>query len=411
MRALLPLGLLLGLWLLVLLLSGVISAGPNGTSMASDFAMLWTASRVQQAAGNPYDHQRLYTAERSLLHREGVPAKQKRALVRVGYPPLFFWGLRPLASLPFRLSAIAWMAGMFVVLLLGWFLLLWRLGWTRKLVPSIIFLAMPQTVLAVIYGNITGLFFAALMSSLALAARFPFLAGAVAAIGWLKPQLALPFVLLIALFGAVSLRRYAAGFAIVSLALGVLSLAILGPGSYRAWSVALFGYSSDIASQPNLASITGLYAPLVSGRVRLLLEVLQVGGALVLTAWAFNRSRSSGGDVSSRVLAGLWILWFLAVPYDHFPDEILLAFPVLLLLGCDAVNIAHGYRWIAPYLLFISIVPFSWTPHRLEFLWLPVLAIGFLTWLTPWNVSISSPHEEEQSRVPRPLARFTRTSS
>lgn len=382
-----PLALLLLLWLAVLGLSGVITAGPNGTSMASDFAMLWTASRVQQAGNNPYDHHLLYATERSLLRREGLSAKQKRALVRVGYPPLFFWALRPLAALQFRLAAIIWMAGMFLALLAGWLVLLRRLNWSRKTVPALLFLAMPQSVLAVIYGNITSLFFAVLMSSLALAARFPFAAGALAALGWLKPQLALPFVLLIALFQAGSLKRYAAGFAAASVVLGLLNLGILGPESYRAWFVALFGYSSDIAAQPNLASFAGLYAPWVSSPLRLILEVIQAGGALALTWIAFKRSPPRRRESSSRAAAALWILWFLVVPYDHFPDEILLAFPVLLLIGRDAVNIASGYRWVALYLLLFSIVPFTWTPHRLEFLWLPLAALAVLTRSVPRGAS------------------------
>jgi hypothetical protein len=129
----------------------------------------------------------------------------------------------------------------------------------------------------------------------------------VGAVAWLKPNLALPFVLLIVLFHVSNRRRVTAGFAVASLSLLALTLETTGPASVVHWFVSLAGYSRDIASQPNIASLSGLYIAWAPVSLRTGLEVFSLAMAAGATAFLWWPHRASRRTPVSAV-APLWFV-------------------------------------------------------------------------------------------------------
>lgn len=372
--AFLPFGVFLILWLILFYSSGAIIRGPDGRALGSDFAMYWGATHVLEQHGNPFDPSQLYRTEQSLLQQEHLPIMQSPALVRVGNPPLFYWVVQPLATLPFKHAAILWMAAMYALVAAGFLALLRYFRWQARLVPLVAFLAMPQVALGVFYGNVIGLVFASLCYSLLLAREHAMWAGALATIACLKPQVALPAVLLIGLFTTLYRRRFFTGFAV---ALGILSaLTVITTGAHvtMLWLQALDRYSGDIAIQPNLSSLAGMYVRVASSHIRLALEMLTIASAAVLTIYVWFRTRR-GLSFSYPMFAILWLVWFLATPYAHFPDEIILTIPILINLGSNARYACSPHALLALYLAALSLLLFSWAPHSVQLLWLPLAVI------------------------------------
>jgi hypothetical protein len=163
--------------------------------MGTDFAVFSGAAYALKHGQNPYDYRVLYRSERSLLTHQHLPVTINAFNVRAGNPPIFYWALEPLTNLPFQRIAWLWIISMYLSSAAGFLLALRYLGWSKWLVPLIVFLLMPEVMTGALYGNVHGPVFAALALSLVLMKRHPALAGAVAAFGWLKPQLALPLVL------------------------------------------------------------------------------------------------------------------------------------------------------------------------------------------------------------------------
>lgn len=132
--------------------------------------------------------------------------------VRAGNPPLFYWALEPLTALPFQRIAWAWIVAMYAYSAAGFVFALRFLGWSTWFIPAIVFLLLPETVTGALYGNVHGPVFAALSLSLLLMRRHPAIAGAVAALGWLKPQIVLPLVFVIIVFHCPHRKRMLVGF-------------------------------------------------------------------------------------------------------------------------------------------------------------------------------------------------------
>ena len=372
--AFLPFGVFLVLWLILFYSSGAITRGPDGRALGSDFAMYWGATHVLEQDGNPFDPGQLYRTEQSLLQQEHLPIMQTPALVRVGNPPLFYGLMQPLAALPFKYAAILWMAAMYALVAAGFLALLRYFRWQARLVPLVAFLAMPQVALGVFYGNVIGLVFASLCYSLLLAREHPMWAGALATIACLKPQVALPAVLLIGLFTSLYRRRFFTGFAVALGILAALTVITTGVHGTALWLQALDRYSGDIAIQPNLSSLAGIYVREASSHIRLALETLTIAPATGLTIYIWFRARHRP-SFPYAMFAILWLVWFLATPYAHFPDEILLTIPILISLGSNAGCACPPHGLLALYFAALSLLLFSWVPHNVQLLWLPLTVI------------------------------------
>lgn len=381
--------LMLALWLWLFASTGAVQRGPTGQGLASDFAMFWTASRVLAIGQNPYSPAHLYAAERRLLAREGIRVLDNRPLVRVGNPPLFFWAMRPLAALPFRVAAVAWTIAMAFLSAVSLLALLRRARLPRPGLALIVAVAMPATTLAVFYGGPNPLILAALSGALLVARRFPVAAGAITAVGLLKPELGVPLATLIAVFSSSSFRRFAAGAAAGAAALALLSLLAVGPEAMSWWLSALFGYTRDIGQQPNVASLVGLYARWAPLTWRIPLEVLQGFAALAATILA--RICRPHHTLPLASVAWLWFVWFLAAPYAHFPDLLLLAPAVIALLRPSRARGPNGRSLGMLYVLAGSVALYSAVIAGIQLLCLPVIAAGACAGLASIRQDAPSP--------------------
>lgn len=370
-----PLFILLILWVDLFAAEGAFKGGPNGKTFGADWAMFMGAAGMMRQGQNPYAHSALYRAEKQLLSRQRLPILKHQETVRVGNPPLFFWALEPLPSRPFQPVALAGILVLYLLSIAGFIAALYRFGWKRYFLAALCFILMPQVVLGMFNGNVIGLVFAGIGLSLALAPRYPALAGAVLSVAWLKPPVALPIVLLIAAFHVARPARLVAGFSLISASLFSLTLLTTGWSSVVNWIAGLVGYSQDMRTQPDVASLAGLYVRWMPSVGRSALEALSLGLAIAITAVYWYRVRRNAPLDFARD-AWLWVVWMLATPYAHFYDEMILAIPIAALLGRHGCRLNQRLPTLALYLMFFSLLVLSWTPFQVYLLPLPLAGIA-----------------------------------
>ncbi len=372
-----PLCLLLVLWLWLFQAEGAFKGGPSGKALGADFAMFVGAAQVLERGGDPYNHGVLLRAEQGFMQRQGLAMTNRKAVVRVGNPPLFLWALQPLTSLPFQPVAWVWMLALYALSGLGFAAVLAWLGWRHFAVPTLLFLAFPQTILGMYYGNVIDLVLAAVGCSLWLAKRHPLLAGALLSLAWLKPPVALPVVVLIVLFHAPRRGPLLAGFTSATAGLLGLTLAAAGTHSLMLWVQGLMDYSRDMAIQPDVASLSGLYVRWAPPALRLGLEAASLALAVGLTARQWWQSRNHL-PASPLAVAWLWCVWLVATPYAHFFDDMLLAVPVLAFIGVDGARVGKLLPASAIYLAFFSLLVINPIPIGVYLLPLPAVVLGIL---------------------------------
>ncbi len=368
------------LWTGVFLSVAHLKGGPHAGPFGVDFAHNMSGAYVMSHGGNPYDGDALVRGENMYLRSHGVPdhvASPDRALVWVAYPPLYLWALRPLLNFSFPLVATAWILFMVVFVAAGFVACLRFLGWSSRLLPMVLFLGMPQTTFQAYYANPAGPVIAVIMGALAIHRRWPLAAGLLLSLTWLKPQIGLPGFLLIALFAPGKARlRIASG--LVAGTLGLLALTLAGPGSQSLvlWIRGMLRVSGIAGEQPNMIPLIGLYAGWASPALRGPLEAVSLCVAVGLTGWWWWRLRRFA-EVPLHSVAWLWPVWLLALPYAHFPDEMLLAPAVLAVLGTNAQNITRAVPALCIYLLYFSTLLYNIeiAPH-VQLLCLPLLVIA-----------------------------------
>lgn len=384
-----PLFILLILWVDLFAAEGAFKGGPNGKTFGADWAMFMGAAGMMRQGQNPYAHAALYRAEKHLLARQRLPILKRQETVRVGNPPLFFWALEPLPSRPFQPVALAGILVLYLLSIAGFIAALYRFGWKRYSLAALCFILMPQVVLGMFNGNVIGLVFAGIGLSLALAPRYPALAGAVLSVAWLKPPVALPIVLLIAAFHAARPARLVAGFSLISASLFGLTLLTTGWSSVVNWIAGLVGYSQDMRTQPDVASLAGLYVRWMPSVGRSALEALSLGLAIAITAVYWYRVRRNAPLDFARD-AWLWVVWMLATPYAHFYDEMILAIPIAALLGRHGHRLNRRLPVLALYLMFFSLLVLSWTPFQVYLLPLPLAGVAACMLLVEHHSKYSS---------------------
>ena len=148
--------------------------------------------------------------------------------------------------MPFRRASALWLAGLIVLMTFGVVILCRTLN-IRPAASLTVFMLMPQSALAVYYGNFDAIVLASLAGALALARRSPYLAGAALSLTWLKPQVGLPFAMLVMLFAARPTLKSATGFCLASTALALASCVFCGVDSLGNWLHALSGYSNELS--------------------------------------------------------------------------------------------------------------------------------------------------------------------
>jgi hypothetical protein len=373
------------LWLFVFGVAGIFHEGPNGKGMGTDFAVFSGAAYALKHGENPYDYRVLYRSERALLTKQHLPVTKNELNVRAGNPPLFYWALEPLTTLPFQRVAIVWIVSLYLLSAVGFLLSLRFLGWKSWLVPTILFLLMPQVVTGCLYGNVHAPIFAAIALCLILADRYPALAGTIAAVGWLKPQLALPLLLLVFLFHAPHRKSFAVGFGAATCGLLALTAATTGFYSLVQWVAGLNSWSKGISREPNIASLSGLYVSWASRPLQLAIATALLGCAVFLTVLAWKRT-ARATPVPILSVGWLWAAWFLVAPFSHFPDEIVLTLPVLAVLARDAARLSTRLGIATLYLAFFSLVLFP-TP----LVSVSVVALGLVLYRASQVPEVSRP--------------------
>lgn len=378
-RVIAPLVGLLLVWIWLLFALDAFKGGPKGTAYGGDFAMFFAAATMVKHGENPYDHTALYHAEASILRRQNLPMSPAN-YVRVGNPPLLYWALSPFTGFRFQPVALGWMACMFALSGLGFLASLRYFGWKHWLLPLMMFLMMPQVIMGAYHGNVNGLVFAAIAGSLALMRRSPILAGAILSLAWIKPQVTLAIVLLVILFHAGRPLEVMGGFSAGTLSFLALTVAATGWNSVVAWIKGVTTFSQAINLQSDFAPLAGLYTHWASAPVRLGLQVFLLTMALACTGVVWWQRRSAAG-FSFLDAAWLWFVWFLATPFAHFHDEILLTIPVLALLGRDGSRLQSPGTVLTLYLMFLSVLLLSVQPAQVILLSLPLVVAGTLLWL------------------------------
>ena len=372
-----PLLLLLVLWVYLFWAEGAFKGGPSGKAFGADYTMFLSAAQLQQNAGDPYNPTALVRTESALMHRlhRATIKPSQRSQVRVGNPPLLYWAMRPLLRLDFVPTALASLAALYLLAAIGFLCTLRYFGWSSRVVPMIVFLLMPQVLLGAFYGNVIGIVFAAIGIALVLSRRHAALAGAVMCFAWLKPPVALPVVLIVGLFCVRPRWRYFMGFSVATVGAAALTVAACGLNSLGLWVHGLLRYSNDMAIQPDLISLAGLYVHWMPAGPRLALEGLTLAAAAAVTAVVWQRQRA-GSD--GNLVASLWLMWILASPYGHFFDEVLLAVPMVAFLGRNGWRTPFPPQAATLYLVFFSLFFISWAPHGVYLLPIPLVIAGIL---------------------------------
>jgi hypothetical protein len=376
-RVLGPLFVLLLLWIWLFYAEGAFRGGPSGKSFGADFGMFMGAAKIVKDGGNPYDRTLLYRTEQQYLAQQHLPILKNKAIVRVGNPPLFFWALSPLTRIPFQPLSWAWTIFLYLMSAAGFLALLRYFGWrgrVARVAALLVFLLAPQVVFGPFYGNGVSLVFAAVAFALLLSDRHPILAGALLSVAWLKPPPALPVVLLIFLFHIRDRRSALLGFGAVTAVLAALMIGVTGVERVPQWIHGLTGYSQDINVSPDIASFSGLYVRNVAHGVRLFAEVCSLAVALILTVLAWHRYRSAT-PVPYLAVAWLWMFWFLAAPYAHFFDEVLLTVPILTLVGQNGEWITRREAAWGLSCALASLLLVSASPLGVQLLWLPLVVV------------------------------------
>jgi hypothetical protein len=169
----------------------------------------------------------------------------------------------------------------------------------------------------------------------------------------------------------------ALSFAITTAVLAVLTVLATGAASIKDWVAGMAGYSNAITTSPSVASLSGLYARWAPSGLRFALEAAATLTAVALTTYLW-RAGAGKGQLEVLAVGWLWFAWFLAAPYAHFYDEILLTLPLLALLGRNGERLAEAGPTLALYLAFFSLLVLSATPGGVQLLCVPLLAIAYI---------------------------------
>ncbi len=371
-------------WVCLFALSNSLRRGPSPDHLGGDYALLISGARVLEDGRNPYDQHVLYRAERQVMIAAGIVPPKYDPFMRVGTPPLMLWAMRPLAHYSFADSAVPWCLAMYVMLAASCVSVLAALGWRRRVLPLLAFLAFPQTIYAAYYGNVDGLVALSLGGAALLARRRPFAAGCILTLALLKPQVALPGALLIILFLSSSRRRSIEGFALGCAVALLATLLLCGADSVGWWLSALTGYSERLEVQPDIAALSGLYVYSASDTVRVVLEGASLAGILAVTL-AWWRRLDAANPVEPITLAWLWIAWFLATPFAHFHDEVVLLLPILGMLGRDARWAGELPAAIALATLLLSILIFPTARAHTDYQSLTLVVVVVCAIVLQWR--------------------------
>ncbi len=302
----------------------------HGVGTGVDFACFRAAAILFAHGGNPYDLTQLWRAENALynapLHvHPGSPAYYD--LDRYYNPPLFATALTPFARLPLTVGYAIYAAITLGLAIVGAWLTLLALGWTRRRGIAIaIVVVSPCVFLTVWSGQQSSLLFCALGAALYMlrCERFE-LAGAVMALGWVKPHLLIPIALAapLLLFSPRVAWRWYRGFGAATACGLFLTVLTTGEGSILAWLHALFGYTGYVDTiQTYLPSLAGMILVMAPHPLNKALAVAVMILGVSATAVVLARARRSLVPIVEIIV--LMAAWLMFTPFAHANDDVLL---------------------------------------------------------------------------------------
>jgi hypothetical protein len=306
----------------------------TSSTVGQDFRAFFAAATVVAHHGDPYNWPTLGAAEYQLYdapHRlvPGNPAYYEF----LAYPegPWLAYALAPMTNLPWEVAYATYAALLGLILLAASFGTLTLLGWSRRRAA----LGAGCTLLCAVgfinlfMGQVSVIVFGALMAAWLLArSRRPWLAGAVLALVWVKPNIGLPLSLVLALLEPVVARRMMAGFLVASAGAFGLMAAVMGV-HFLEWPLQVPRMWQAVQGlQPDIASVESFYYPGLSGWVKTAALLVTLLAAVAYGTWAIRRAP----DAHGRGLT-LLIIWLFALPFVQSYDLVLLLPAIALLLG------------------------------------------------------------------------------
>ncbi len=166
------------------------------------------------------------------------------------------------------------------------------------------------------------------------------MAGALMALGWVKPHLLVPIAVAIPLLlpsGRLALRWYM-GFGLATLAGIGLTVATTGVASIAAWLHTLFGYTGYADAiqnyMPSLSGMTLILLPQPWNRVGAL-ALMAIGCCAMAVTVAQVRRRGAAPWAGIGLLVATWLVF---APFAHTNDDVLLLLPLAVLWGRDGAQ-------------------------------------------------------------------------
>ena len=306
----------------------------SSPTLGQDFRAFFAAATVVAHHGDPYNWSTLAAAEYQLYDTpRGLQPGDSAYYEFLAYPegPWLAFALAPITGLPWQIAYALYALLLGLVLLAASFATFTLLRWA----PRRAALAAGCTLLCAVgfvnlfMGQVSVIVFAAFLAAWLLAARGrPWIAGAVLALVWVKPNLGLPLPIVLALLEPAVARRVLGGFAVASAAIFGLAFAVLGSGFFE-WPLQVPRMWQAVQGlQPDIASVESFFYPGLTGWVKTAALVLTLLAAIAYGGWALARAR----DAHTRGLT-LLIVWLFALPFVQSYDLILLLPVMAMLLG------------------------------------------------------------------------------
>src|SRR4029077_3799769 len=228
---------LLVLFLLAMLIPYARQVASSPT-LGQDFRAFFAAATVVAHQGEPYNWPALGAAEYRLYDASGgIKPGDPTYYEFLAYPegPWLAFALVPLTSLPWPVAYALFAVLLGLILLAAAFGTFTLLGWPRRRAA----LAAGCTLLSAIgfinlfMGQVSVIVFGAFVAAWLLASRGrPWLAGAVLALVWMKPNIGLRLPLVLALLEPAVSRRMIGGFIAASAAIFGVAFTVLGTGFF-----------------------------------------------------------------------------------------------------------------------------------------------------------------------------------
>jgi hypothetical protein len=306
----------------------------SSPTLGQDFRAFFAAATVVAHQGDPYNWPSLAATEYQLYDApRGLKPGDSAYYEFLAFPegPWLAFALAPVTSLPWQVAYTLYALLLALVLLAASFGTFTLLGWDRRRAA----LAAGCTLLCAVgfinlfMGQVSVVVFGAFVAAWLLAARGrPWLAGAVLALMWVKPNIGLPLPIVLALLEPAVARRVLGGFVVASAAMFGLAFAVLGIGFFE-WPLQVPRMWQAVQGlQPDIASVESFFYPGLTGSVKTAALILTLVAAVGYGAWAIRRAPGA----HTRGLT-LLIIWLFALPFVQSYDLILLLPVVALLLG------------------------------------------------------------------------------